>query len=235
MGANACTRQVLKQSGELLAAAYSSHVVNYVAGAAQTLTTASQNLNPPTYVQGINPNDNPAVDKDVKAIVDIDIGHSATVMVDYNIGYSTVRAFTNGVSNAPGPWEGSPFMLEILDWSIDTVATTAAGSPVYIVTPSTVAAPNPTFKLLPATGMSTTGQFTAHGRVQLGPFTPAADATYAMRKSFSLVWVYNTGDWNQGQGIPLDGYTIPALVNPFPTTLTDAPSNSLISFDLRYG
>lgn len=243
MGANACTRMVLKQSNELLAAAYQSHVVNFIAGAAQTLGVAELDANPPTYVTGINPADETPTEKDIKHVFDVDIGYTATVMVDYSVGYTTVAAFSSATEDAPGPWEGSPFMLEILDWIVDEAATAANnGVPVYVVRPSTIADPNPTFKLLPQSGVhnvnATPLQLVANGRIELGPYTPAADATYAIRKSVSLVWVYNTGDWNQANpasAADLGGYTIPIVANPFPTTLVTAPTNSRISFDTRYG
>lgn len=247
MGANACTRQVTKQSAELLFNAYNSQVENFLANEVQSITVAGTSGDAPTVVTGlnaINVAEVPLVEEPITTAVVVNPGYASSVMVDYNLRYSTVNAFTPNTDILPGPWEASPFMLEIVDHIVDTTVVPQTTPPTRIPRPATATAPNPVYYLLPRTSMTvrpTAADFVASGRLQLpsGLFTSPLTDSYPLKKTISLVWVYNTGDWNQGNTTDLGGYTIPAVVNPFPSTLPPvgqlAPTDSRISFEIRQG
>ncbi len=245
-GSQACTKTVSKQSNELVVAEYSSKVESYnLDTVAQTLTVLDQS--PPQAVTGLsvqNPSD-PVAPVEVQHVVQVDEGYSADVTVHYNIPYTTTDNFLVATMSAPGPWEGSPFIIEILEWEVDATATAAAtdNQIVWAIRTTTVADPNPRFRLLPNTSFNHVGGgaparlFATGSMVLETGLAPAVDAVSPVRHSYRLLWAYNTGDWNETNPLlpatDLGGWSIPAYANDLSTILPDM-QQSFISFETRY-
>lgn len=244
-GSQACTKSTLKHSEQLQATEYLSHTESWL------LDTAIQTNNTPVVppalpqeVLGIsvqNPPD-PVAAGNVHALVQVDQGYTAEVTIRYDIPYETVNNFTAATMNAPGPWEGSPFMVEILEWEVDATATAAAndGTLTWVQKTATATDPNPTFRLLPQTSFHDRGaapaQLTATGQIVLDNLATDTTAAYPRRRSYRLMWALVATDWNQAAPQALGGWTIPAFdaaAQPLPTLLPDA-IHTFVAFDIDY-
>ena len=221
--AAACNKQALKHAARLLTCAQDTRVIDFRTDPAGQLFGPSPR---PQAVLGIRLDDAVPLVHDVYTDVTVDAGLSMTMTVLYSLRYQTVVSPVPGGKTPPGPYEGSPFLVEVRRMAIDP-----ANHSALVPDPSV----DPAYYLLPYTAytvdplLTLPGQFAADGQLPLGPYDAVGRAVHLR---FSLVLFHDTGDWNSSAPTS-GGWVVPIAVAPFATIDTELPI--AVSFDVRFG
>jgi hypothetical protein len=221
--ASACNKQAQKQAARLLTCAQGTRVTDFRTDPAGQLFGPSPDVQ---AVLGIRLDDVVPLVRDVYTDVTVDPGLSMTMMVVYTLRYQTVVSPVPGGKAPPGPYEGSPFLVEVRRMAIDptdhsSLVPDPEFDPAYYLLPYTAYTVDP-LATLP-------GQFAADGQLPLGPYTAAARAVHLR---FSVVLFHDATDWNSSAPTS-GGWVVPIAVAPFATIDTELPI--AVSFDVRFG